>query len=1674
MKTNNQLPGCRSRFALFSPPTSLVVLLLACLSSGWCPRSFGALICHDGADYPANSVMSGLNSGTGWAASWAGWGRVEVDGLLFPGLLTTANRFLTSGNNQDAYRNPRTLGFEALLSGGKFGLDGTELWLSFLVRRETNFPAGSYGGLSLLDFTAEKLFVGLPAGATHWSVRETDPAAVTTVSTAPIRAGESTLIVLRLQFGVSGVQDRMELFVNPSPGVTPTVPDAAHTGANLIFNRIRLQSGPFGSTAPMSLDEIRLGESYADVTPAVAGPAVAWLRASDQRLTDGAELTLPVSYAWPDGDLASLSLAVTAANPALLPGDGITITGTGANRRVTLRPTPGASGVTAVTATITPPVGAAVTASFNLTISPPPSGLVVHEPFAYTDGNLSARNGGQGFGGAWAAGVAGTGANLFTTTTPSLTFPGLLTAGARMRTAGGVGGLVRPTALTLGEDGTVRYVSLLLRPDAAPTATAYFGLLLLGSGGGNLFVGKPGGGSSLFYVVENSGGAAQVASTKSVVQNETTLLVLKLEFLPGPDRVSLYVNPVPGTEPAIADALKSDLDLGLVVAPALLGNAAWSSDELRVGTSFASVTPPGPDFQLRPVLSGFVTEHILVTRQVETVDPLPPGRTLTFALDGPTNGATIHATTGEFTWVPGELDGGQRRTFTVRATSNASPPASVTVSFYLDVNESNFPPELAAIPDQSVTEGSEFTYPLVAMDSDDPPQNISYSLSVKPEGLDVSSAGVLTWLTWRPTIAQAGRSYSVTVIASDGQGGRAERSFTITVENRTGFVARWIGTADGDWNNADNWDIGRVPNDNATEFFDVLWELHPVTVRVAGDVTVRSLSLSSGGTLELQSPTGNVSIQGSLLWKHGTLAGPGRMTVQGRATLEGRRTDTLTLRDQCSLVLNGDSFLGSPLRCDGNVRVMVQPWAMLDVALNGGFIHLTNGVPELRNEGTLHIMGNEQPVPFIYLYNRGTVITFASTIDFQTGAGLDMIQEAGGRLDVGAGLGHGATLNGNALFRQGSTVSGEAYLRQARVEGRIQGRFSFDELSFGPTAVSKFSLIAPHDHLSAAQPIALDGRLELAPLQGVIPGPDDVFQLVRSDGEITGQFTNRPFGQRVLVSGTNETMLLTRSADLHRVELRNFLPEATSLYSLPLSFRLPEVVGAVGGCFVVPHPAVTLSEGTVAGGTLTVEITENYNAAVDQLTFRPNSTFPEADDVVFEGAFGSVQTVRFRGTAFGTMQLADGLMTCNLNAQADSAAVVALLGRLRYENTELTADWFTRPDTNYPQRTVVVTLTDTNGANAVSRTVDFPFLWGIRLPESLQLTNGQQTVLHLQGWFSSQQVLPVPSLTTQWSESCTNPSVLVHPVALLGQQGVIGKAAPYCCTITAQAGLLSAATSLQDSLTEVIPWNELDPIKQGLAKLIFGEQDVQSDFERIVLENQSHACPLFIGMFLTERRVECETTPGGRVSAQGGGDDTNSITTFYTLEALMKGTVGGRGWAELYRQHGAEVVQLFFEHPSLFTQAQELVASFHPGVVALLAGQGDTVTITPPMITQVNAFWNLLAQYANPALKAALEQEQARFDNFQRFQNVTISEWAGLLGIRVPFQPYLHISLMRREPTEFSLALNDVPGLDLSLWRSLDLKTWGRVTNATFERDGVAIIFTDPTPPAGAAFYQVR
>ncbi|MEJ0090477.1 MAG: glycosyl hydrolase [Limisphaerales bacterium] len=93
----------------------------------------------------------------------------------------------------------------------------------------------------------------------------------------------------------------------------------------------------------------------------------------------------------------------------------------------------------------------------------------------------------------------------------------------------------------------------------------------------------------------------------------------------------------------------------------------------------------------------------------------------------------------------------------------------------------NQPPVLAAIPDQTILAGRTLLITNSASDANVPPQPLAYSLSNAPAGASIDgNSGVFTW---RPTIAQASSTQTVTVVVSDNGSPAltAAQGFTTTV-----------------------------------------------------------------------------------------------------------------------------------------------------------------------------------------------------------------------------------------------------------------------------------------------------------------------------------------------------------------------------------------------------------------------------------------------------------------------------------------------------------------------------------------------------------------------------------------------------------------------------------------------------------------------------------------------------------------------------------------------------------------------------------------------------------------------------------------------------------------------------------------------------------------------------
>lgn len=204
------------------------------------------------------------------------------------------------------------------------------------------------------------------------------------------------------------------------------------------------------------------------------------------------------------------------------------------------------------------------------------------------------------------------------------------------------------------------------------------------------------------------------------------------------------------------------------------GNNAASYQMVAASTTDDSVQwrfivplPPGNSAPaLAAIPDQMVNELTPLTFAADATDASLPGGPLVYSIVGTNTpwGASINSTTGIFTWTPTETQGdGSTYAITIRA-SDGQLSSNRTVN--ITVNETNVAPALAAIPPQSVNEGSQLTFTANATDADVPANPLAYSLVGEPAGAVINpSTGVFTWT---PSEAQGPGVFNFTVRVSDG------------------------------------------------------------------------------------------------------------------------------------------------------------------------------------------------------------------------------------------------------------------------------------------------------------------------------------------------------------------------------------------------------------------------------------------------------------------------------------------------------------------------------------------------------------------------------------------------------------------------------------------------------------------------------------------------------------------------------------------------------------------------------------------------------------------------------------------------------------------------------------------------------------------------------------------
>lgn len=252
------------------------------------------------------------------------------------------------------------------------------------------------------------------------------------------------------------------------------------------------------------------------------------------------------------------------------------------------------------------------------------------DEFAYPAGDLNNDNGGSGFSDAWTQTAISGGplSGSGVVASPSLTYPELQSGGGAVTLTTPVSGTVSNdhTTTTYSRDlssspqasGSVAYFSFLIRPNSIGTLSG--AAVLLGNGS---ISGAP---LSVGFVTGTHGGAYwglsdennnQQASTVQPADGATTLFVVEADFAGGTngssDVFKLYVNPTlgagqPGNPDATLTASAFDTlppltNIELTTFGAETENDSYTFDELRVGSSYSSVTPVPEPFSLLSLIA---------------------------------------------------------------------------------------------------------------------------------------------------------------------------------------------------------------------------------------------------------------------------------------------------------------------------------------------------------------------------------------------------------------------------------------------------------------------------------------------------------------------------------------------------------------------------------------------------------------------------------------------------------------------------------------------------------------------------------------------------------------------------------------------------------------------------------------------------------------------------------------------------------------------------------------------------------------------------------------------------------------------------------------------------------------------------------------------------------------
>jgi pectate lyase len=276
--------------------------------------SRAALLAYEPFTNAPGTALIGSSDGFGFSGAWQNYsssqgtatntatGLSYTDGLNRQLVTHGGAGFfqgLTTANN--SMQPIRVFDF----SRGTNGADGTTTWISFLAVRQgptvagnNPYPRGANLPHDLNTGNVQKLAIGNSTGAATNTVGLIPLGNAGNLKPSRVEFSQTNFIVVRVDHVVGG-NDNAYLFLNPTLGVEPGLAEAATNtlgGFDFSFDRLRVFAGGQDTAnsrpyAELIMDEYRLGETYADVTPYAGAPEPAPLVFTNAQL-DGASLVM--------------------------------------------------------------------------------------------------------------------------------------------------------------------------------------------------------------------------------------------------------------------------------------------------------------------------------------------------------------------------------------------------------------------------------------------------------------------------------------------------------------------------------------------------------------------------------------------------------------------------------------------------------------------------------------------------------------------------------------------------------------------------------------------------------------------------------------------------------------------------------------------------------------------------------------------------------------------------------------------------------------------------------------------------------------------------------------------------------------------------------------------------------------------------------------------------------------------------------------------------------------------------------------------------------------------------------------------------------------------------------------------------------------------------------------